>query len=81
MRVLCENRHCRWVGEQSELLTAPSPFDAGETLTACPKCKDVCSLALVCDEPGCNLPVTCGTPTPTGYRSTCHWHMPKERKY
>lgn len=31
-----------------------------------------------CDEPGCNKPVMCGTPTSNGYRSTCHEHAPKD---
>ncbi len=30
----------------------------------------------VCDEPDCKRPVTCGTPTPKGYRHTCGTHAP-----
>lgn len=30
----------------------------------------------VCDEPGCIEPAGCGTPTPTGYRTTCLNHKP-----
>ena len=32
---------------------------------------------LCCDEPGCKKRITCGTPTATGYRSTCGQHRPK----
>ncbi len=30
---------------------------------------------LLCDVEGCEEPVTCGTPTADGYRSTCSRHM------
>lgn len=30
----------------------------------------------LCDEPGCYDEITCGTPTPDGYRSTCSKHAP-----
>jgi hypothetical protein len=29
---------------------------------------------MICDEPGCEKRVTCGTPTPKGYRSVCGEH-------
>lgn len=31
----------------------------------------------MCDEPGCKEEITCGTPTPTGYRRTCSTHAPR----
>ena len=31
----------------------------------------------ICDEPGCCDPITSGTPTDAGYRSTCSKHRPK----
>jgi hypothetical protein len=31
-----------------------------------------------CDEPGCMEQASVGTPTPTGYRRTCHKHAPKQ---
>lgn len=31
---------------------------------------------LRCDEPGCLRQIHAGTPTPTGYRQTCHEHRP-----
>jgi hypothetical protein len=36
------------------------------------------SMLTVCDEPGCWSPVTCGTPSTEGYRSTCRKHKPRE---
>lgn len=33
----------------------------------------------ICDEPGCLKSVSCGTPTETGYRSTCGEHAPKRK--
>lgn len=30
----------------------------------------------MCDEPGCKEPISCGTPTPGGYRRTCSEHCP-----
>lgn len=32
----------------------------------------------MCDEPGCKEPITCGTPTPSGYRRTCSEHCPRD---
>ena len=34
---------------------------------------------VLCDEPECEREVTCGTPTPDGYRSTCGEHMPRQK--
>lgn len=39
----------------------PHPVDAG----------------MLCDEPGCKAWISCGTPTSTGYRSTCGKHAPR----
>ena len=78
-RYICDNRRCGWVGNAEEALTAPDPFNPGETLLACPKCRDQ-SLLLACDEPGCNRRASCGTPIVTGYRTTCGEHQPKESK-
>ncbi len=70
------------VSLQIELLTAPSPFDDTDTLTACPSCRS-CEdgFDLLCDEAGCNDEASCGWPThndtgeKTGYRNTCGKHM------
>jgi len=73
---------CDEVTPYSALLKAPSPFDASDTLTACPVCKQ-CDVVfeLLCDEDGCNDDATCGWHTGDnadqwgGYRNTCgrHW--------
>jgi hypothetical protein len=68
---------CYWNGLEDELLRAPNPFEPGDVIVACPKCKAMGdSVSLACDEPGCWRPVSCGTPTPGGYRQTCGHHMP-----
>jgi hypothetical protein len=74
-KLLCED--CAWHGLQSEMLTAPNPFDATDTIHGCPKCKSVQSLLVACDEPGCWRETSCGTPTPSGYRRTCGQHAPR----
>lgn len=73
MKLVCD---CGWSGESSDLLSAPDPFEVGGTITACPNCKDICSLVVACDEPGCYQHASCGTPTENGYRNTCHDHRP-----
>ena len=63
-----------------EILSAPHPFDDGEKIYGCPYCKSAQSLLVACDEPGCTLPSSCGTPTKNGYRDTCHDHQPAKDK-
>lgn len=36
------------------------------------------TVGAICDEPECIAPVSCGTPTPDGYRATCYNHKPKK---
>lgn len=71
---------CWWKGVVDELLTAAHPFMEDEIIHGCPKCRDVNTLDPVCDEPDCWATAGCGTPTESGYRRTCHKHMPKEAK-
>lgn len=68
----CDN--CNWIGTQAEFLTAPNPFDTDLSILGCPACKDVGDFIALCDEAGCNAPVTCGWPSPGGYRHTCGAH-------
>jgi hypothetical protein len=76
-RIFCG---CGWRGELSQLLRAPNPFDPLDEVTACPNCKTLEGTTQhACDEPGCWKEVTCGTPTPNGYRSTCGQHNPSRR--
>jgi hypothetical protein len=62
--------------EEGQQLTAPDPFRPGDMLVACPECREVNALRLCCDAPGCWSMVVAGTPTATGYRRTCHEHLP-----
>lgn len=68
---------CEWHGEDSQLLRAQNPFaDDTDTMVGCPECREPNSMRRVCDEPECWLEASCGTPTPTGYRTTCGKHKP-----
>ena len=77
--------NCRKELKGSEFLTAPSPFDPTDLLTACPHCKQCDEhFELICDEPGCTQQASCGWPTGDdsdewgGYRNTCGKHyVPK----
>ena len=73
----CGDRRCGWTGTSDDVLKAANPFDPDDVIWGCPKCKEVNGLYLACDEPGCWELVSVGTPTPSGYRSTCHDHIPK----
>lgn len=72
---------CNRVSLETELLTAPSPFDPEDTLTGCPLCKG-CDEGFeeLCDEPNCMQQATGGWPTNDdsdqwgGYRRTCFKH-------
>lgn len=75
-KVMCDETRCDWHGTDDKILRATSPFDAEETLYACPKCKTVNSVVVACDEPGCWKEATCGTPTDNDYRRTCGKHRP-----
>ena len=59
----------------ADILRAPSPF-SDDILIACPKCKEVGSLIVACDETECWKEATCGTPTADDYRMTCFDHRP-----
>jgi hypothetical protein len=68
---------CQWRGTVAEMLTAPNPFDPTDTIVGCPRCRQVETLRVACDEPECWREASCGTPTPNGYRSTCATHRPR----
>lgn len=76
IKVGCTDDRCGWRGDDSEILTAPNPFDSGDFLQGCPRCREVNAIRTVCDEPGCREFVSMGTPTESGYRSTCYKHRP-----
>lgn len=73
LRWLCNT--CGWNGADAELLRASNPFDAADTVVGCPKCLAVNDVETACDEPGCDMPATCGFPALGGYRRTCGKHM------
>jgi hypothetical protein len=77
MKVKCGNYRCNWIGDSSETLKAPNPFNPNDELSACPKCKEMGVIQPACDEPGCGQFASFGTPTPSGYRWVCHEHAPR----
>jgi hypothetical protein len=59
------------------MLQAKNPFNEQENLFVCPECLTLeNTVYTACDEPGCNQAASSGTPTPNGYRNTCHDHYP-----
>jgi hypothetical protein len=68
-------RECEWIGETTQLLQAENPFELGDTLYGCPKCRSVNCFIRLCDEQGCTRDASCGWPSEEGYRQTCgkHW--------
>lgn len=72
---------CHWTGLDTDLIAASNPFGDG-IVGGCPSCRSTIGTQMIalCDEPGCNQEVCCGTPTPSGYRSTCHNHQPGFKK-
>jgi len=76
-KLICNENHCGWKGYEKDMLVADNPFEPTERIYGCPNCKEIGSLVVACDEPGCWNPVSCGTPTKDGYRSTCTKHAPE----
>lgn len=75
-KLTCDTCHTRlW---DNEVLSVPNPFDGTEPIYGCPICHTVNDLSVVCDEPNCWLKISCGTPTPAGYRRTCREHVPED---
>ena len=75
MKVTCVVLRCDWHGDVDDILTAPNPFNPTEELQGCPKCEEVNTIRVACDEHGCWEVATCGWPSPSGYRRTCGKHM------
>jgi hypothetical protein len=74
-KVLCSI--CKWHGMVADLLTGLSPFDGGE-IYGCPTCLSIDSTVPACAAEDCWQEATAGTPTPDGYKHTCHEHIPRE---
>lgn len=78
-RIRCEE--CEKEFSQKDMLVAPNPFDADDTVIGCPNCLSVIRGTLLCEVPGCSETATCGTPTANGgYAQTCGNHRPVENK-
>lgn len=68
---------CGWIGKPDDALHAHHPFSpppSSDEIVGCPKCYEVNTMQMVCDEPGCKEVKTCGFPTDAGYRQTCGKH-------
>jgi threonine dehydrogenase-like Zn-dependent dehydrogenase len=72
---------CGSVVADDSLLFAPSPFNPDNTLIGCPECLECDEgFTMLCDEPGCLKPVSCGWHTGNdsdefgGGRNTCGKH-------
>ena len=57
----CEYWRCAWGGTLEQALSAPDPFNEGDMMYACPKCRTT-TLVRACDIQDCNEIASCGTP-------------------
>jgi len=68
-------RLCGWRGIQSQVLTAPNPFEPSAMVLGCPQCREVAAVDVACDVTGCWLPVQCAWSSDDGgVRTTCLKH-------
>jgi len=67
---------CRWTGRIAQMETLPNTKH-DLVYQVCPLCGAADHFMLICDEPGCELDVTCGWNSSGGYRRTCgkHFHL------
>ena len=79
MKYFLKCRDCDFCGDSTGFLKAKNPFNPEDDVWGCPSCCSVNNYDLVCDEPGCDEVVTCGTPTKDGYRQVCSEHYLKVR--
>ena len=78
MRWECECGHVCTEDEMDRVVDPrPRPGEPATTWLVCPACRTPENWQAICDEPGCARHVSCGTPTPAGYRNICHQHQPK----
>ena len=72
-KMLCGSdwRVCRWRGKESELLRAPSPFDATIEITACPNCKEIGGCMQACETHDCWHEATVELITPECKKRIC----------
>lgn len=73
MRQRCNS--CWSIMDQASLLRAANPFNPDDEIVGCPNCKQCDEgFTCICDEEGCDKPITCGWPSELGYRRTCYKH-------
>jgi hypothetical protein len=66
-------QECREISRLAALDKVTDP-KSPRVWVVCPKCRTPENFNRVCDEDGCTQLVTYGSPTTTGYRSTCAKH-------
>ena len=81
MELQWECKECGWRGLTHTFLRAANPWN-GADMYGCPQCYEIEPFINMCDEPGCGMAATCGTPYQHGkegtdYRRTCGKHIPK----
>ena len=70
--VICDHKFYSY-----QFLTATSPFDEEDMLYACPECRYTREPIGLCEENGCELTASCGTPFGDGdYKHHCPLHPP-----
>lgn len=66
---------CGAIRDRRQLLVDKNPFDNTETIYGCPNCFSIDRFTRICDDDGCNLPVSSGWNDETGKRrATCYKH-------
>lgn len=71
---------CEAVCVTTDMLIAPHPFEHGLTIHGCRSCHSIDHFALLCDVAECRELVSCGWPSPSGYRQTCGTHWVRDEK-
>jgi hypothetical protein len=72
----CRCSECRWIGFAQEIDKVKDQ-KSDDAWSVCPNCRTPEHILVCCDEEDCWEQLTCGSPTPDGYRSTCGKHQPK----
>lgn len=77
MKIVCDE--CGWCGEEYDLLESNNPFVRGESIYACPDCREIDKYKRACMVQGCCNPISKGELTEPvdgirHYVTTCHKH-------
>lgn len=70
---------CNGIVQADQVLEAPDPFDPALLVFGCPSCRMCVQFERVCDVLDCQMTVTCGWPSETGYQQTCSDHVQWEK--